>query len=138
MDVKERVAERRALDALVLVPLAASIVRGAVLGLVGGQGHRTRLRLRVWVDGGGRRRWRQRHLDVGDARVAILGHGPPPAALLPIQLGLDAQILHLVHLAHRLAQVLGKLAPVMLVARVEHHQHPAVQPLAQTDPKWII
>lgn len=58
--------------------------------------------------------------------------------LLPLQLGLDPEILHFVHFKHSFLQVLSKLAAVMLVSSIECYQYLSVNPLRQPDTKWII
>lgn len=79
-------------------------------------------------------------LHVRHARVAVLAVGAPLAAgrLLPLQFGLDAERFHLVHLADRLPEVLGELAPVVLVAGVERDQHLAVDLLRQADAVRVV
>lgn len=79
-------------------------------------------------------------LHVGNARVAVLAVGTPLTAgrLLPVQFGLDAERFHFVHLADGLPEVLGELAPVVLVAGVERDQHLAVDLLRQPDTVRVV
>lgn len=80
-------------------------------------------------------------LDVRDAAVAVFAVGAPLAParrLLPFEFGLDAQRFHLVHLADGFAQVLGELAAVVLVARVERDQHLAVDLLREADAVRVV
>lgn len=80
-------------------------------------------------------------LDVRDAAVAVFAVGAAlatPRRLLPLEFGLDAQRFHLVHLADGFAQVLGELAAVVLVARVERDQHLAVDFLREPDAVRVV
>lgn len=66
------------------------------------------------------------NLHVGHARVPVFAVAAAATLtsgrLLPFQFGFDAQGFHFVHLADGLAEVLGELAPVVLVAGVERDQ----------------
>lgn len=79
--------------------------------------------LRVDVDGlrsVGTSSGARAYLYIGDTGVSILRAATcAPAALLPLQLGLDTQGLHLIHFADGLPEVFHEFTSVVLVSSVK-------------------
>lgn len=91
-----------------------------------------------------RRRELNRFDVTDDATVAVLHVVVHPISSasrrlqLPLQLQLDADRFHLVHLGDGLAQVVGELASIVLVASVERGKNLRVDLLRQANAKRII
>lgn len=132
MQVQERVAEGRPLDLRFLPQVVGEPVIGVPVSGSVSVAVAVTLPLGALV-------LARVDLDVRDAAVPVLRARPVAAAgLLSLQLGLYAQVLHFVHLADGLLQVLRELAPVVLVPRVERDQHLVAHALGQPNAVGVI